>query len=80
MLLNCMGDVHSFKALLLILLVEPFHFPIQTMPYLFKHDVSVRINPWMLAFSRNLLEDLIDIRHIEITTKSQILCSPVIPP
>ena len=79
MLFNKTGDAHSRLPFRFCKIKEAFYFPIETMPYLFEHNISIGIFARMLSDSCNTGKNLIHIRHIEITAKGQVLGTPVVP-
>ena len=79
MLFNKPGDTHTRLPFCFCKIKETFYFPVETMPYLFEHNISIGIFARMLSDSCNAGKNLIHIRHIEITAKGQVLGTPVVP-
>ncbi len=73
-----MGDIRMFQSLILGFHEIPFHFPIQTMPHQFEHDITIAIDARTLSLFGKIVEYLLDIGHVEITAKAKILRLPVV--
>ena len=48
------------------------------MPHQFEHDVGVAVDAWKLSLLRELLEHLVDVGHVEVSTKTEIFGTPVV--
>ena len=75
---NGMRNIHTPQSFSLALLIQMFHDPVQPVSYLFEHNISIRKFTRMLTNCSNIFKDLIYIRQVKITTKGQILNTPVI--
>ena len=78
MIFYIIGNSHTGQSFRLGKVKEAFHFTIQPMPHLFEHDIRIGILTRMLSDGCDTGKYFIDIRHIEITTESQILGTPVV--
>ncbi len=60
------------------LLIQAFIFPVKRVAELFKKDESICVEPGMLAFRHDFVENLVDICHIEIAAEQHVARAPVV--
>ena len=75
---DVMGDVYAFQSFFLSFDKETFNFSIQAMSHQFQCDVGIAVNAWRLSLSGHLREYLVDVRHVEVAAKTEVLCPPVV--
>ena len=57
-----------------------FHFPVEPMAHEFEHDVRVAVDARALPLQSELLEDFIDVGHVEVPAETKVLGAPIVPP
>ena len=75
---NVVGDVRVLQSLLLGLPEEPLGLAVKAVAHQLQSDVRVAVNAGRLALFDQQLEDLVDVGHIEIAAKAEILGPPVV--
>ena len=78
MIVNIISNVTSCQSLLLGFYEIALHLTVQTVSHPLQHDIGVAIDTGMLSLGGNLLKDLVNIGHIEVTTQTEILRLPVV--
>ena len=72
----CQGQ--SFQSFVHELRVEPLHFPVEAVAYLFQHDVRVGVPPGVLPLCHYALEDFVHVGQVEVSAECEVLGSPVV--
>ena len=72
-------DLQTFFPGLLGLHVVPLDLPVQAVSHQFKSDVSVAVDAGGLPLADHILENLIDISHVEVAAQAEVPGSPVVP-
>ena len=78
MVINITGDVEVLEAHFLCLLETSLHLAVKAVPHPFKCDVAVTIHSWRLSLTHNFRKNIINIRHVEVATETQVLCPPIV--
>ena len=78
MLINIIGDIGALESLCSGLLIETLHLAVQAMSHQLQRDVRVTIDTRTLSLLCQELEDLVDIRHVEVAAQTQVLGTPVV--
>ena len=73
-----MGDVSAFQSFCFSFDKETFHFSVQAMPHQFECDVGVAVDARRLSLPDHLREYLVNVRHVEVAAKTEVLCPPVV--
>ena len=76
--LDVAGDIGVLKLHCLSSNEVAFHLAIKTVTHELKHDVGIAVYARTLSLLRNLLENLIDIRHVEVTAEAEVLGLPIV--
>ena len=72
-----MGDIHAREAVGTALIEETLDFTVQAVPKLLQEDVHVGDVAGMLANGGNGVEDVGDVREVEVTADGEALSAPV---
>ena len=72
-----MGDIHAREAVGTALIEETLDFAVQAVPKLLQEDVHVGDVARMLADGGNSVEDVGDVREVEVTADGEALSAPV---
>ena len=78
MVVDVVGDVCPMESFGLRFLENAFHLSVETVSHPFKHDVTVAEDSRTLSLCCNLVEHLVDVRHVEVSTKAEVFCFPVV--
>ena len=78
MILDIVGNVGIFHLHRLCSHKVALHFSIQTVSHQFKHNVGIAIDTWTLPLLGQLLENLIHISHVEVSTEAEVLRLPIV--
>ena len=54
------------------------HLAIQTVPHQLEGDVGITVDARALALVGNLLEDLVDVGHVEVSAEAEVLGPPIV--
>ena len=73
-----MCDVHAFQSFFLALVIQAFHFSVESVSHLFQHNICIGIFSRMLSCFRDVGKDFVYIGQIEIAAQSQVLGTPVV--
>ena len=72
-----MGDIHPLQAVSLALDEETLDLPIQPMPDLLQENMHIGDVARVLSYGGNGIEDLRDVREVEVSTDRERLRTPV---
>ena len=78
MAVDIVGDFCALQSLFLCVVVVALHLAVEAVAHPLEHDITVAEDTRALSHRRNLVEYLIDIGHIEITTETEVLRLPVV--
>ena len=78
MRVHIVGDLRIDPTRLLRLTVEALHLTVQAMAHQLQHDVRVAVDARVLSLLRQELEDVVDVRHVEVTADAKVLRPPVV--
>ena len=59
---------------------EALHLTVEAVAHQFEGDIGVAIDAGRLSLSGEKPEDLADVGHVEVTTQTEVLGAPVVPP
>ena len=76
-LLDVVGDIHAREAVGTALIEETLDLAVKAVPKLLQEDVHVGDVARMLADGGNSVEDVSDIREVEVTADGEALSTPV---
>ena len=76
-LLDVVGDIHAREAVGTAFIEEALDLTVQAVPKLLKQDVHVGDVAGMLADGGNGVEDVGDVREVEVTADGEALGAPV---
>ena len=72
------GNADAFQPQFLCLGEKPFHLAVQPVSHQFQRDERVTAEAGRLSLGGQEMEDLVDVRHVEITAQAEVLCPPVV--
>ena len=76
-LLDVVGDIHAREAVGTALIEETLDLTVKAVPKLLQEDVHVGDVARMLADGGNSVEDVGDVREVEVTADGEALSAPV---
>ena len=74
-----MRHAHTGQSFGLGLIEQSFHFPVESVPHLFEHDIGIGILTRMLSDGSDTGKHFVHICHVEVTAKGKVLRPPVVP-
>ena len=75
---DIVGNVDACQTLCGGLLIQAFHLAVQSVSHQFQGDIRVAVDTWTLALGGQEVEHLVDVGHVKVTAKAQVLGAPVI--
>ena len=75
---DIVGNVRTLQSLFLSLNKQTLYFAVQSVSHQFERDIRVAIDARRLTLCRQETKNLVDVGHIEITTQTEVLGTPVI--
>ena len=75
---NIVSDVASVHILGNGFIKEPFAFAVQSMAQLLQQDKSIAFLAWVLTEGRYIVEDLVHVGQVEVSTKAKVLGPPIV--
>ena len=78
MLFDIVRNIHAGQSFGFGHVEQTFYLAVQTMAYLFEHDIRIGILAGVLAHGRDAGKYFVNIGQIEVTAKSQVLGPPVV--
>ena len=80
MLFDVIGDGTLLKSEFLRLHEVALHLPVEPVPHQFQQDIGITVDAGALSLICQFLEDIPDVRHVEVAAHTEILGLPVVPP
>ena len=78
MVFNVAGYRRVLESLFLGFQEVALHLAIQTVAHQFEGDVGITVDARALALVGNLLEDLVDVGHVEVSAEAEVLGPPIV--
>ena len=78
MLFDVAGYVGVLKAQSLCFGKVSLHLAVKPVPHQLQHDIAVAIDAGALALQGELVKDLIDVCHVEVSAHAKVLGLPVV--
>ena len=75
---DIVGNVDACQTLCGGLLIQALHLAVQTVSHQFQGDVRVAVDTWTLSLGGQEVEHLVDVGHVKVTAKAQVLGAPVV--
>ena len=78
MVIDIVGNIDARQTLCGGLLIQALHLAVQTVSHQFQGNVRVAVDTWTLSLGGQEVEHLVDVGHVKVTAKAQVLGAPVV--
>ena len=75
---DIVGNVDARQTLCGGLLIQALHLAVQSVAHQLQGDVRVAVDTWTLALGGQEVEHLVDVGHVKVAAKAQVLGAPVV--